>query len=96
MTRVDIGAHRLTTVSEVMADPWAHAKQLYLERPHPDGGTVATIGPIPRLTHTPLIPGRPLRPSMDAAEILAQLGLEEKLQGLLEDGTIAIRAPRRQ
>jgi len=96
LTRVDIGAHRLTTVSEVMADPWAHAKQLYLERPHPDGGTVATIGPIPRLTHTPLIPGRPLRPSMDAAEILAQLGLEEKLQGLLEDGTIAIRAPRRQ
>lgn len=91
---VDVGVHRLATVPEVMADPWARAKGLYLERPHPDGGTVATIGPIPRLSHTPLIPGRPLRPSMDAPEILSELKLHDKLDGWLADGTITLRPPK--
>jgi crotonobetainyl-CoA:carnitine CoA-transferase CaiB-like acyl-CoA transferase len=89
-----IGAHKVITVPDVMADPWARTKQLYLERPHPDGGTVATIGPIPRLSHTPLVPGRPLRPSMDAPEILAELQLDSKLADWLADGTVAIRPPK--
>jgi hypothetical protein len=59
-----------------MADPWARAKGLYLEREHPDGGSVATIGPIPRFARTPPLPGRLLRPSMDAREILAELKLD--------------------
>lgn len=90
----DIGAHAVVTVSDVMADPWARSKNLYLKRPHPDGGEAATIGPIPRFSQTPLVPGRPLRPSMDAPEILAELHLDKKLDDWLADGTIAIRPPK--
>ncbi|MGE0383371.1 MAG: CaiB/BaiF CoA transferase family protein [Gammaproteobacteria bacterium] len=88
-----IGVHRITTIAEAMADPRARALGLYLERAHPDGGTVATIGPIPRLSHTPLVPGPPLRPSMDAPDILREIGMEAGLDGWLADGTIAIRPP---
>lgn len=96
LVNAGIGAHRLTTVSEVMAEPRAAARGLYLERAHPDGGTVATIGPIPRLSHTPLVPGPPLRPSMDAREILADVGLDGELDRWLADGTVVVRPPRRK
>jgi crotonobetainyl-CoA:carnitine CoA-transferase CaiB-like acyl-CoA transferase len=89
-----VGAHRVATVSEVMADPWAREKGLYLERAHPDGGTVATIGPIPRLSHTPLVPGRVLRPSMEAAEIVAEAGMADQLDELLARRAVVIKPPQ--
>lgn len=91
LSAVDIGVHRVTTIAEVMADPWARQRRLYLEREHPDGGTVATIGPIPRLSHTPLQAGRPLRPSMDAKEILAEIGLDRDFDHLIKQGVVVLR-----
>ncbi|MDR5804822.1 CoA transferase [Caballeronia sp. LZ001] len=92
---VGVGVHRIVTIPEVMALPYVRARSLYLERPHPDGGTVATIGPIPRLSRTPVQPGRPLRPSLEARDILGEIGLDDRFEQYLADGIITMRQPRR-
>jgi crotonobetainyl-CoA:carnitine CoA-transferase CaiB-like acyl-CoA transferase len=94
LAAVDVGVHRTLRIPEVMAEPYARLKNLYLERPHPDGGSVATIGPIPRLSQTPLQAGRPLRPSLDAKDILSELGYGDKIDRLTADGVVVIRPPK--
>ncbi|MSQ29195.1 MAG: CoA transferase [Dehalococcoidia bacterium] len=93
LTAAGAGAHQLMTVAEVMADPWLTEHGLRLTRAHPDGGIVDTLGPTPRLSRTPVRPGAPLRPSMDAPEILSELGLASQLDRLIDSGIIAIRPP---
>jgi len=94
LASVDIAAHAVRTIGEVMAEPYSRLRGLYLERPHPDGGTVSTIGPIPRLSHTPLLAGRPLRPSLDAEAILAEIGYAERMEELLAARVVVVRRPR--
>ena len=93
LTAAGVGAHKLVTIPEMMESEWVRQHGLRLTRAHPDGGTVDTIGPVPRLARTPVRPGAPLRPSMDAPEILAEHGLESQLDRLVDAGTIAIRPP---
>jgi crotonobetainyl-CoA:carnitine CoA-transferase CaiB-like acyl-CoA transferase len=87
----EIGCHRVITIAELMASPYVRARHLLLERQHPDGGIVATIGPVPRLSHTPVQPGRPLRTSQDAAEILDEIGFGDRVGDWQERGIIKIR-----
>jgi crotonobetainyl-CoA:carnitine CoA-transferase CaiB-like acyl-CoA transferase len=71
-----LGAHKLCPVDDVMRDPWAEARGLSLTREHPGIGLVRTIGPVPRLSRTPVVPGRPAPlPGADGDAIRAELGL---------------------
>ena len=49
-----------------------------------------TIGPIPRLSRTPLLPGQPLRPSIEGREILEQIGMGDKVESLLGSGALVV------
>jgi crotonobetainyl-CoA:carnitine CoA-transferase CaiB-like acyl-CoA transferase len=91
---IDVAVHATLNIAQVMSLPYSRSRNLLLERPHPDGGTVTTIGPIPRLSHTPVQAGRPLRPSLDAEEVLTEIGLADRIAQLLQDGVIAIRPPK--
>ena len=55
-----IGAHRvLPAVSELLDDPWAIDRGLSITREHDEIGLVTGFGPSPRLSRTPVAPGRP-------------------------------------
>ncbi|MDA0352887.1 MAG: CoA transferase [Chloroflexi bacterium] len=84
------GAHRaVQDVRDVMTDPWVEQHGLSLTREHMDRGPVTTTGPAARLSRTPLVPGRPApTPGSDAAEILAEVGLGERLDALITSGAV--------
>lgn len=85
------GAHRTARVVDLMDDPWARAHGLSITREHEGLGPITTTGPAPRLSRTPVRPGRPApRPGSDAASILARVGLESELDRLVRDGVIIV------
>lgn len=52
---------------------------------------IMTIGPPARLSRPPAVPGRPVAPpGGDAAEVLAMLGMADKLDELVEKRVIAL------
>ncbi len=78
------GAHRvLADTEELMTDPWVVAHGLSLTREHTGPGLVTTTGPAPRLSRTPVVPGRPAPPvGGDALDVLAEIGMEDRLPAL--------------
>jgi crotonobetainyl-CoA:carnitine CoA-transferase CaiB-like acyl-CoA transferase len=91
LTAAGIGAQRTATVPELMADPWVMAHGLSLRREHEGLGEITTNGPAPRLSRTPVQPGRPApRPGADAASILTEIGLERDLDALSGRGTVRL------
>ncbi len=86
-----IGAHRVVPVAQVMQDPWVVAHGLSLTRIHAGGAAITTIGPPARLTRTPVVPGRPVSPpGADAEQILADIGMADRLRELVARGAIAL------
>ncbi len=85
-----IGAHRvLPDVSELLADPWAIDHGLSITREHDEIGLVTGFGPSPRLSRTPVAPGRPApKPGAQGREILEEIGLGQEFDRLLERGVI--------
>jgi len=74
-----------------MRDPWAVEHRLSVTRPHRDGSMITTIGPPARLSRTPATPGRPVSPpGGDAQEVLAMIGMADKLNELVETRVIAL------
>jgi len=74
-----------------MQDPWAVAHGLSVTRRHRDGSIITTIGPPARLSRTPVVPGRPVPPpGGDAAEVLAMIGMADKLDERVEQRVIAL------
>ena len=70
--------------------PWAQAHGLSITREHEGQGPVTTIGPSPRLSRTPAVPGRPAPlPGSDAASVLAEIGMLGRLDALVQAGVIA-------
>lgn len=68
------GAHALVGIADLLADPWVQARGLVITRDNPGVGAVTTIGPVPRLSRTPVQPGRAVPPpGADQAEVLAEL-----------------------
>jgi len=86
-----MGAHTLGHVTQLMQDAWAIAHGLSVTRRHRDGAMITTIGPPARLSRTPVVPGRPVSPpGGDAAEVLAMIGMADKLNELVEKRVIVL------
>jgi crotonobetainyl-CoA:carnitine CoA-transferase CaiB-like acyl-CoA transferase len=91
LVEAGIGAHMLSHVTQLMRDPWAVDHGLSVTRRHHDGSMITTIGPPARLSRTPTMPGRPVSPpGGDAQEVLAMIGMAEKLNELVEKRVIAL------
>lgn len=87
-----VAAQVCRTVEEVMADPLSQARGLSIVRDHPGIGPVRSIGPGPRMTRTPVRPGRAVGlPGADTAAVLAELGLADRYPQLLAGGAVAER-----
>jgi crotonobetainyl-CoA:carnitine CoA-transferase CaiB-like acyl-CoA transferase len=84
------GAHRVVDdVWPLMDNDWARAHGLSVTRDHDGLGPITTIGPSPRLSHTPASAGRPApRPGSDVAPILASIGRVHDLDRLVRDGVV--------
>ena len=85
-----IGAHRvLPAVAELLTDPWVIDHGLSITREHDEIGLVTGFGPSPRLSRTPVAPGRPApKPGAQGREILEEIGLGQEFDRLLEQGVI--------
>jgi crotonobetainyl-CoA:carnitine CoA-transferase CaiB-like acyl-CoA transferase len=90
LTRVGIGSHRIVTNNrELMEDGWVRAHGLSITRDHEGWGPITTTGPAPRLSRTPVQPGRVApRPGSDAKVILAEIGRANQLDRLVAAGVI--------
>lgn len=90
LTAAGLAAHRVVhDMDELTLDPWVQAHGLALTRDHDDLGSVTTTGPTPRLSRTPVQPGQPApRPGSDAAAILAEVGLGDRLDDLVSQGVV--------
>ena len=93
LTGADLGAGAVSTLTDAMDSEWAREHGLRLVREHPDGGIVDTIGPVVRMQRTPVQPGKPLRPSLDAEQILAEIEMDQELDALLANRVVEIRPP---
>lgn len=84
LTNAGAGAHRvLADTQELMTDPWVVSHGLSLTREHTGLGLVTTTGPAPRLSRTPVVPGRPAPPvGGDALDVLREIGLEDRYASL--------------
>ncbi len=70
----DAAVHRLVAVQELMSDPWVVDRGLSLTRDHKNIGLVRTIGPVARLSRTPLVAGGPASlPGSDLAGVMQAL-----------------------
>jgi len=91
LVEAGMGAHTLGSVTQLMQDPWAMAHGLSVTRRHRDGSLITTIGPPARLSRTPAMPGRPVSPpGGDAEEVLALIGMADKLDELVQKRVIAL------
>ena len=88
---VDAGAHGLSRVEDMMADPWVKAHGLSLVQDLEGVGSMMMPGVAARLSRTPMRVGRPVRPvGSDAPAILERIGLRDKLDDLMHDGAISL------
>jgi crotonobetainyl-CoA:carnitine CoA-transferase CaiB-like acyl-CoA transferase len=86
-----IGAHPLVPATALMRDPWVVAHGLSLTRVAANGDAITTIGPPFRLSRTPVVPGRLVAaPGADAADVLASLGMADRLDELVAKRAIAL------
>ncbi|MEE8422174.1 MAG: CoA transferase [Dehalococcoidia bacterium] len=92
LAAADIGASPvLMDARELMDDPWVVEHGLSVTREHDGLGPVTTTGPGPRLSRTPLEPGKPASaPGADAREILAEFDLADRYDGLVESGAMVV------
>ena len=92
LTKAGIGAHRVVaSLVELMTDPLTQARGLAVTREHEGFGPITTTAPGVKLSHTPVIVGRPAaKPGSDAASVLGEIGLAGELDRLIRDGVIAV------
>ena len=79
----------LPATGELLDDPWVIDHGLSITREHDEIGLVTGFGPSPRLSRTPVVPGRPApKPGAQGREILEEVGLGREFDKLLERGVI--------
>ena len=85
-----IGAHPVVfDLGELLNDPRVVEQGLSITREHDEIGLVTTCGPSPRLSRTPVAPGRPApKPGAQGREILEEIGLGQRFDHLVERGVI--------
>jgi crotonobetainyl-CoA:carnitine CoA-transferase CaiB-like acyl-CoA transferase len=91
LSAANIGAHRVTSLAEIMDDPWVRSHQLIVTREHEGLGPVDQVGAIPRLSRTPTMTGSPAtEPGARGREVLDELGLGDELDQLIKVGAVSI------
>ena len=90
LNEAGIGAHRvIPALSPLLEDPWTIDHGLSITREHDEIGLVTGFGPSPRLSRTPVKPGRPApKPGAQGREILEEIGLGGEFDNLVERGVI--------
>ena len=74
-----------------MDHPWVKSHGLSIIRDHEDWGPITTAGPAPRMSRTPVRPGRAApKPGSDAQEILAEIGVADELGRLVGAGVVRL------
>jgi crotonobetainyl-CoA:carnitine CoA-transferase CaiB-like acyl-CoA transferase len=93
--RTQMGSRARVSIDALMHDAWVVGHGLSLTREHDSGEVVTTVGPAPRLSRTPVTPGRPApSPGADTADIMRELGRDSELDELLRLGIVAIERVR--
>jgi len=91
LTAAGIGAQRLISATALMSEPWVVAHGLSLTRVDAGGDTITTIGPPFRLSRTPVVPGALVsKPGADGADVLASLGMADRIDELVAKRAIAL------
>ena len=92
LTAAGIGAHQVVMNSHsLMSVPWVKDHGLSMTREHQEIGLVTACGPAPRLSRSPVQPGRPApKPGADAQEILETVGMGDRLDDLVNRGIVRI------
>ncbi len=91
LTAAGIGAHALVSATALMREPWVVAHGLSLTRVDAGGDAITTIGPPFRLSRTPVVPGALVAaPGADGADVLASLGMADRLDELVAKHAIAL------
>jgi crotonobetainyl-CoA:carnitine CoA-transferase CaiB-like acyl-CoA transferase len=86
-----IGAHRVTSLAEVMRDAQARSRNLIVTNEHEGLGPVDQVGAIPRLSRTPTATGSPATdPGARGREVLAEHGLDDQLERLVKAGAVSL------
>ena len=68
---------------------WVIGHGLSITREHDEIGLVTGFGPSPRLSRTPVAPGRPApTPGAQGREILEEIGMGQQFDRLVEQGVI--------
>ena len=78
--------------SSIAALPaWVKEQGLSMTREHQEIGLITACGPAPRLSRTPVQPGRPApKPGSDALEILQSVGMGDQFDDLVQRGIVRI------
>jgi crotonobetainyl-CoA:carnitine CoA-transferase CaiB-like acyl-CoA transferase len=83
LSQAGISAHAVVSVADLMADPLARDRGLSVTQDVPGAGKCTMPGVSTRLDSTPARVGHPpSRPGADAARILAEIGLGDRLAEL--------------
>ena len=92
LTNAGIGAHEVVPdVTRLVDDPWVREHNLIVTREHEGIGEVTTNAPTQRLSRTPPVAGRPApRPGSDAAAILSEIGLLDRLDSFVAAGVVCL------
>ena len=92
LTAAGIGASPVVMdARSLVDDPWVIEHGLVVTREHEGIGLVTTNGPATRLSRTPVRPGAPAaKPGADAAAILDQYALGDRLDALVESGAVVL------
>jgi len=78
-----VAAHVVLPIAAVMADPVARERGLSVTQDVPGAGSCTMPGVSPRLSDTPALVGRPpVPPGGSAKEVLAAVGLADRLDAL--------------
>jgi crotonobetainyl-CoA:carnitine CoA-transferase CaiB-like acyl-CoA transferase len=83
LTDAGVAAHVVVPLADLMADALVRARGLSVTQEVTGAGSCTMPGVSPRLSDTPALAGRPpRRPGEDAREVLASVGLADRLDAL--------------
>jgi crotonobetainyl-CoA:carnitine CoA-transferase CaiB-like acyl-CoA transferase len=86
-----LGAHACNSIADAMDDVWAREHGLSVDVEFPGGQFGHLVGPVPRLSATPMRMGEPAHPiGSDTEAVLRDLGLADRIEQLVDAGTVRI------
>ncbi|MEO3887327.1 CoA transferase [Nonomuraea sp. B5E05] len=93
LTEAGLGAHPVTTLAELMADPWARSQGLTVTQISEEAGEVVMPGIAIRVHGNPPRLGHPVRrPGADAHEVLDRIGLAGSAETLEQAWAVQMSA----